>query len=479
MSKSREFISSSEESDGEDGVAIKKSRDEEEILEIPYASISKAPNRKATQFKVTIMPRIYQKLLTRDDFFEPLVSGYKDVELIVSKIDNPDILFSKYRSNAHFRIFLDFRSTCIKRITARKVYTLFFRILRNTVGAEPLISEDIKKISDYDRRPEIVIEHVRDKSRAVTWATNEHFPRFTECFEPTEEFSEIYRLHNWALSNINNKFAMDMPFVNASRYSHTRLRAYLDELKTKLHKKHILQKCELGPFNDWRDLVIKWWNDWLDEGWYHKRPQLLLISQPNCGKTMFINEVLLRQGQCDEVPKEAILIPERAGSSYYISNFAWSRANPAYHSVVFCDEYEIKHYNVELLKIILQGGDFNPQKKNQNSGDDINLRIPMIFASNRRLPKIEEAIGLEERFLIIEIPRSFKPFLPGQLSPYPKLFSEVKENKRRQEIDSAVNQNLVSTEIHSEGKKGLYNELNDVRHSFESIYLAQDDKSEK
>jgi hypothetical protein len=25
--------------------------------------------------------------------------------------------------------------------------------------------------------------------------------------------------------------------------------------------------CQIGPFNDWREEVRLWWNDWINNGW--------------------------------------------------------------------------------------------------------------------------------------------------------------------------------------------------------------------
>ena len=269
---------------------------------------------------------------------------------------------------------------------------------------------------------------------AIIWATFDASPRFTPNFDPNE-FSENNRVNNWAKENISNKFSLDMPFVQKSRLSPQRLKAYLEEYANKNHKRHELKKCELGPFNDWRDRVINWWNLWIEEGWYHKRPQLLLVSPPNCGKTVFIREALFRQGQNDEIPNEAIMIPERAGCSKHITNFAWQKANPAYHSVVFCDEFDVNHYNIELLKIILQGDAFTPIKKYQVTGDDICLRIPMIFATNHMIKQCQETVGLNERFCIIEIPNFFIPFSRqnGMVRQgfYGKMFEKLQEAKNQ------------------------------------------------
>ena len=331
-------------------------------MSIPKASLRRAPTRRSSQFRITVQPRVYQVNLEREVFFNSILRDFEDVETIVSK--EPNMYSSRYRSKHIFKIFFDFT---FNKKTSKELYSYFNRIMRESVGNEIEYSEEEQaQFSDSDKRPEIIIESVKSKKLALIWATHDFSPRFTADFDPNE-FSEGNRIHNWAKENVNNKFSLDMPFVQKSRISAARLKAYHDEYIMKNHIRFVLKKCELGPFFDWRDTAITWWNTWVTEGWYLKRPQLLIISPPNCGKTVFVREALFQQGTKNEIPSEAIMIPERAGCNKYITNFAWQKANPAFHSVVFCDEFDIKHYNIELLKIILQGDAFTPIKKHQVS----------------------------------------------------------------------------------------------------------------
>ena len=401
------YISSSDSDDN----TLTETFNENLHSSIPKASLRRAPKYKCSQFRITVQPRIYQIELEREDFFNSIKKDFEDVETIVSKETN--MYSSKFRSKNLFKIFIDFGRS---KFTSNEVYTYINKIMRESVGNEIEYSpEDEAQFSDNDKRPEIILESVKSKKNSVVWATMDFSPRFTTDFDPNE-FSEGNRIHNWAKENVNEKFSLDMPFVQKSRFSAARLRAYHEEYVLKNHVKFELKLCNHGPFNDWRDLAIEWWNGWVKDGWYHKRPQLLIVSPPNCGKTTFVREALFNQGTKDEIPSEAIMIPERAGCNKYITNFAWQKANPSYHAVVFCDEFDIRHYNLELLKIILQGDAFTPIKKHQVSGDDICLRIPMIFTSNHSIPDINETIGLKERFLIIEVPISFKTFTPRRVN---------------------------------------------------------------
>ena len=393
---------------------------------IPHASISKAPRIFAKQYKATIFPKLYDIQLERETFYNALTNEYENIELIVSKEENQNL--SSKRASYILKIFCDFTGTAIRGMKTPQFYVILNKTLRNEVGEEVFFSDlESKNMSDNEKRPEITIESVKCKKRAIFWATIDYESRFTANFDPSSEFSEPYRLFNWAKMNAGKKFSLEMPFVQSSRFSHNRLRAYLEEYKNKSHVKHTLKKCSIGPFFDWRDTVIKWWNDWIDQGWYHKRKQLFIVSRPNCGKTTFIRDVLFRADLNDQIPHEAILIPERAGCKTTISNFAFQRANSSVNVVLFCDEFDARVYNIELLKIVLQGDYFSAIKKYQASGDDMCLRIPMIFASNHMLPETEDTVGLAERFMVVKIPDDFKPFPSSEDSHKP--YAEMLRNE--------------------------------------------------
>lgn len=51
---------------------------------------------------------------------------------------------------------------------------------------------------------------------------------------------------------------------------------FLDKYKADRHVKETLKPLQIENFGDWRDSVRKWWNDWVAEGWFHKRKQLFL-----------------------------------------------------------------------------------------------------------------------------------------------------------------------------------------------------------
>jgi len=45
-------------------------------------------------------------------------------------------------------------------------------------------------------------------------------------------------------------------------------------------------------FNNWRDDVITWLEDWVVNGYSHKKKQLYLHGESNTGKSSFINHLM-------------------------------------------------------------------------------------------------------------------------------------------------------------------------------------------
>ena len=88
--KSKEFIQTNDsDSDNIESLLVNNRIEErnEDLDNIPNASISKAPKKFSCLFKITIFPKVYEKSLEREHFYEPLLSKYEQIELIVSKED--------------------------------------------------------------------------------------------------------------------------------------------------------------------------------------------------------------------------------------------------------------------------------------------------------------------------------------------------------------------------------------------------------
>lgn len=67
----------------------------------------------------------------------------------------------------------------------------------------------------------------------------------------------------------------------------------LRELKKKQPKFRLLRPLKIKKhFDDWRDDVIAWWNDWTGKPYCPKKPQLYLVGKSDSGKTSFITALL-------------------------------------------------------------------------------------------------------------------------------------------------------------------------------------------
>ena len=403
------------------------------------ASLERAPTKRSSQFQIELNLRNYSTNLQRNDIFDKLIADFKDLYCIVALEEN-ESQRTKYRSAKKFKIFLNTKYTQKRIWSSEELYYYFYHMLREFVGEEQAITEQDLSISsstmDNDKRPEIVLTKPNTIPEAIKWSTIDFDPRFTNNFDPST-FSESYRIEKWARDHIDKPFSLDMAFVREGgfRKSKAELKAYLEEHKCKHHKRHINMPLDIGPFNDWRDEVTKWWNNWCEpNAWYPKKPQMLIIGpDSNTGKTMFVTQALFRGADAkNEIPREAILIPERAGNTRSVSTFAWQKAKPAYHSVIYCDEFEIGYYNTETLKIVLEGSFFNPQIKMKCSGDDIQLAIPAIFISNTDIPEFDtfgkDMKPLLKRFQIVRIPKNAKQYKSNHHNPYIKLFEEKRLN---------------------------------------------------
>jgi hypothetical protein len=447
-------------------------------FDIADASLINAPEKKSRHFKVQINLRNYTSNIDRDNLFDRITNDHPGIQCIVSlEVHEPKYM---YRSSQIFKILLNTKYT-FKTWTSQEIYIYIFHLLRSIVGEEqPFL--DSNKPTDLELRPEIVLEKTNTLKEGVRWATIDFDPRFTNCFDP-DTFSESFRVERWARQNVNEPFSLKMPFITSknTNKSHAELMKYLYEHKNKNHKKFEIKPCMLGPFNDWREPVRRWWNDWCIKKYHPKKKQMLIIGeQSNTGKTMFVTQALF--GGADpgnQIPSEAILIPERSGNIRSVSSFAWQRARPAYNSVIFCDEFEIGFYNTETLKLVLEGSSFNPQVKGGYT-DNIQLQIPAIFISNTDIPDFDKSgkdmKPLKRRFKIVRIPKNTKTYKSSEHNPYIELYQQLKINQllneTAKELEKAENaQNLLQL---IEEEENIQSEQNQIVQEEQNNRLARE-----
>lgn len=68
-----------------------------------------------------------------------------------------------------------------------------------------------------------------------------------------------------------------------------RVRAFKKEIAKFRLLRPLIQKKK---FNDWRDQVIDWWNNWTSTPYSPKKQQLYLVGKSDSGKTSFIKSLL-------------------------------------------------------------------------------------------------------------------------------------------------------------------------------------------
>lgn len=311
------------------------------------------------------------------------------------------------------------------------------------------------------------------KNRAIHWPTDTFEVRATSIFGDHDKYSETFRKEMWIRENLNTPFSLDMPFIKKGGLttSNEQLRNELELYQSKNRRPFKITPCEIGPFNDWREPVRLLWNDWAENGYSWKKPQLLLIgSKTNLGKTTFVRQVLFKEADPENaIPSNAILIPEIPGSKTNISAFAWQNANPAFHSVIFRDEFDPEYFNIELLKIVIQGDAFNPMRKGKKSGNDICLKIPAIFISNKQIPDRigdKDLTSLKSRFFIIKIPDNARQYpRENPYNPYIEMYAML--HKNNEETKYKLDQTSVKAlQLSSEQNSG-------------AIYLPENVKESK
>lgn len=100
-----------------------------------------------------------------------------------------------------------------------------------------------------------------------------------------------YKIYHW--SQRTSKFSYADPFVLNARRDHNLVNlAYQDFKVERFRLKSLKPLVVLKRFNNWRDEVIDWYNDWVNNGYSHKKKQLYLFGESNTGKTYFINEII-------------------------------------------------------------------------------------------------------------------------------------------------------------------------------------------
>lgn len=225
----------------------------------------------------------------------------------------------------------------------------------------------------------------KNRNNVIKYITKEDmYPMFINV--DTAKFSFAYRARQWA--STTERYKESDPFVLAHPQYYKLLQsvhACLHEVKTGDLERHQDDFEYLLTIPQWKQEVIKWWNDWIDNGWTHKKKQLYLFGASNTGKTYFIQNEILKNKMAYEPTPE--------------SRFAWAEWLDGDYKVVFCDECDLSDFNLSQWKKVVAGEQFKCDIK-CGKARAIKIQCPMIFVSNI-LPPNEP--GIMERLNVVYV----------------------------------------------------------------------------
>jgi hypothetical protein len=173
------------------------------------------------------------------------------------------------------------------------------------------------------------------------------------------------------------------------------------------------------PFDDWRDLIVQWWNQFIDFGFSKNFPALYLFGSTYSGKTHFLRDVILK-----DINELNIYAPMQTGTDQ-----AWVSWNEG-HLVGLVEEFKLKvlgKRNIERLSDLIAGRGFFVPVMLKNEQIFIKGKIPLIYTSNLSLEdtngKVD--IALASKFLQINSNgKSYKPKISASEGVYHHLFKE-------------------------------------------------------
>lgn len=277
------------------------------------------------------------------------------------------------------------------------------KIISHLYNLNPVleINEDTGDIAAYINDC-IYVATVRNVNNYLKYITKEDPDPKYKGFEIEKKFSFYFRAVNWAKEV--DEFDITDPFV----LSHPNYYKLLKEVKSKTiqkqSKKNLkrLKPVSMNVDKNWKKQVVEWWNDWVNNGWEHKKSQLYLWGPPGVGKTHFINDLLRKSisdpGDEEDAYENQIFFPTPCDR-----NFGWQQFDPNKHNLMMIDEFDIKEYNLSALKKILAGETLVANCKG-NEPINIRLRMPSILISNFKPPDNTTSVeytGFYER--IIEV----------------------------------------------------------------------------
>jgi hypothetical protein len=234
-----------------------------------------------------------------------------------------------------------------------------------------------------------------------------------------EQFSFYYSAHKWA--NSIEEFDVSHPFVlKYPQYYKLCKEVFLQVQRVKGYRLEITLRpyfwCSSGTRNiiNWQTEVVLWWNDWVINGYSHKKAQLYLYGESNIGKTTFIFDLLKASINPMEETNEDFYQNYIFNPTPYEQKYAFQTYIPKKHLLMVIDEFNVSEYSLSDLKKCLAGEQFMSNIK-QDSPQPICVRKPQIIISNHpppssdtsRSPQNSKYKGFNERLKIVHADRRY------------------------------------------------------------------------
>lgn len=319
-----------------------------------------------------------------------------------------------YNYESHHHIFM-------RTINRFDIYEIINII--NPIYDKQLIL-NFRDINIHEEVNGVLVQTVRNERNYLKYITkSDSTPLFKGISESSLSF--FYNALQWAENT--REFDFCDPFV----LNHPQYYKLLEQVHSSVNiKRRISSILPLQPYyqplleiqaGSWQAKVIEWWNDWIVNGYRHKKKQLFLWGGSNTGKTTFIRKLIKKSflnnnehttnqlneeddddNDNDDLFEEQIFCPTANEK-----RFAWQDFDPRLFNLVLIDEFDINEYNVTELKKVLAGETLIANRKGQSS-KKMKLKMPMIIISNVAPPANDlstQLQGVVERLKVIRADR--------------------------------------------------------------------------
>lgn len=208
---------------------------------------------------------------------------------------------------------------------------------------------------------------------------------YCEVLGICEDEQENGQIDHHILMQLNKKIrASDM---------HTIIQMMYSPLANRVPKFRPVYYC-VGEKATWQDYVIAWWNDWVVNGFRHRKNQLYLWGPSNFGKTTFVENLLkmctIKNNENfydaddendDDLFEAYIFRPSAKNQKYAFQDWDRSKFN-----VCIIDDFHVSHFDLCDLKKAIAGEYFVTFSKCDTPKKAI-MQVPVIFISNFDAPK--------------------------------------------------------------------------------------------